>query len=166
MTHHPRSLRLGILLVLGAVSVGALLTPTAHAAAAQMLSVFVANTAANPVPVIARDPEASHEPWHLFMKQEDEYVVPGGKRLVIEYANGIVQLQGFDQPDWTLSVFEPTSGEGQGYHWIGQSLKACTDCFVMSESLRIYARAGSVVKPGFVPGGSELRLSGYLLDVP
>ena len=59
------------------------------------------------------------------MKQDDEYVVPGGKRLVIEYVN----------------------------------------CFVMSESLRIYARAGSVVKPGFVPAGSELRLSGYLLDV-
>lgn len=88
MTHHPRSLRLGILLVLGAVSVGALLTPTAHAAAAQMLSVFVTNTAANPVPVIARDPEASHEP-----------------------------------------------------------------------------PAGSVVKPGVVPGGSALRLSSSLLDV-
>jgi hypothetical protein len=52
MTHYPRSLRLGVLLVLGAVSVGALLTPTAHAAAAQMLSVFVTNTAANPVPVM------------------------------------------------------------------------------------------------------------------
>lgn len=35
----------------------------------------------------------------------------------------------------------------------------------MSESLRIYAPAGSVVKPGFVSAGSELRLSGYLLDV-
>jgi hypothetical protein len=35
----------------------------------------------------------------------------------------------------------------------------------MSESLRLYAPAGSVVKPGFVPAGSELRLSGYLLDV-
>ena len=166
MTYHPRSLRHGILLVLGAVSVGALLTPTAHAAAAQILSVLVTNTAANPVPVMARDPEASHEPWHLSMEPGDEYVVPPGKRLVIEYANGIVQLQGFDQPDWTLSVFEPTSGQGRVYHWIGQSLKACTDCFVMSESLRIYAPTGSVVKPGFVPGGSVLRLSGYLLDVP
>ena len=86
MTHHLRSPRFGILLVLGAVTAGALLTPTAHAAVAQALSVLVTNTAANPVPVIARDPEAGHEPWHLFMKQDDEYVVPVGKRLVIEYA--------------------------------------------------------------------------------
>jgi hypothetical protein len=107
--------------VLGAVTTGALLTPTAHAAVAQALSVLVTNTAANPVPVIAREPEASHEPWHLFMKQDDEYVVPGGKRLVIEYANGIVQLQGFDQPDWTLSVFGPASGQGQGITGSGKA---------------------------------------------
>jgi hypothetical protein len=40
---------------------------------------------------------------------------------VIEYANGIVQLQGFDQPDWTLSVFEPTSVKARGITGSGRA---------------------------------------------
>jgi hypothetical protein len=114
--------------------------------------------------VVVRDPEIGHQPWHMFLGPDDQYAVPDGKRLVIEYANGIAQLGQYDQPDWTLSINE-ASGGGQGYHFLGYSLPNCTNCYVMSEHLRLYAPPGSVVKVGVVPVGSVLRLSGYLVDL-
>jgi hypothetical protein len=115
--------------------------------------------------VVIRDPEAAHEPWHVFLGPNDDYFVPAGKRLVIEYANGIAQVAGATQPDWTLGITEP-AGPGQGYHFIGKSLFNCLNCYVMSEPLRLYAPAGSRLDVGVVPAGSPLRLSGYLIDVP
>jgi hypothetical protein len=73
------------------------------------------------------------------------------------------QLFGFSQPDWTLDIAEPTGG--QGYHFMGSSLFNCTNCYVMSQQVRLYAPAGSRVRVGSVPTGSELRVSGYLIDV-
>lgn len=138
-------------------------------AAQQALQVFVTNDALNPVPVheqgtvVIRDPESAREPWHMFLGPNDVYVVPDGKRLVIEYVNGIAQLFGSTQPDWTLSIVEATGG--QGYHFIGSSLFNCTDCYAMSQQVRLYAPAGSSVRVGTVPIGSVLRVSGYLIDV-
>jgi hypothetical protein len=109
------------------------------------------------------DPETAHQPWHMFLGPDDSYTIPAGKRLVIEYANGIAQLSGSAQPDWTLSIVEATGG--QGYHFLGLSLPQCTNCYVMSQQLRLYAPAGSVVRVGVVPIGSVLRLSGYLIDI-
>ncbi len=114
--------------------------------------------------VVIRDPEAGREPWHVVLGPNDEYIVPAGKRLVIEYANGIAQLPSTAQPDWTLSITETTGS--QGYHFVGNALVNCTNCYVMSEPIRLYASASSSVHVGVVPVGSPLRLSGYLLDVP
>jgi hypothetical protein len=161
-----------IVLVLSAAILGATVFSTRIAQAAQ----FVTATIADPLDaqgnlrvheqgtVIIRDPEVAREPWHMFLGPSDIYTVPAGKRLVIEYVNGIAQLSGASQPDWTLSIVEP-GGSGQGYHFLGTSLFNCTNCFVMSSSLRLYAPAGSQVQVGSVPVGSELRVSGYLIDV-
>ncbi len=158
--------------MVGATVLGAtvLREPIASAAPA-ILQVFVTNDAANPVPVheqgtvAVSDPEVGHQPWHVFLHATDEYTVPAGKRLVIEYANAVgVAPAPFGQPDWTLDVQEPGGG-GQGYHFLGLSLPGCTDCYVVSQTLRLYAPAGSVVSVGVMPLGSLLRLSGYLIDV-
>ena len=69
--------------------------------------------------VLARDPEAGREPWHMFLGPDDDYIVPAEK-LVIEYVNGIGQVSGVTQPDWTLSITDATAG--QGYHFTGTSL--------------------------------------------
>src|SRR5262249_5133800 len=114
--------------------------------------------------VVIRDPEAGREPWHMSLGPNDEYVVPAGKRLTIEYANGIAQVSGATQLDWTLSITETVGG--QGYHFIGNPLANCLNCYVMSEPLRLYAPADSKIHVGVVPVGSTLRLSGYLIDVP
>ena len=113
--------------------------------------------------VIIRDPELGRTPWHMFLSLNEVYTVPEGKRLVIEYVNGIVQLSGPSQPDWTLDISDQTGG--QGYHFIGSSLFNCTNCYAMSQQVRLYAPAGSNVRVGSMPTGSELRLSGYLIDV-
>jgi hypothetical protein len=161
-----------IVLVVGAAILGATVFSGRIAQAAQVVTA----TIIGPVDdqgnlkvreqgtVVIRDPESGREPWHIFLGPNDEYVVPAGKRLVIEYANGIAQVSNITQPDWTLSITETTGG--QGYHFLGNALFNCTNCFVMSEQVRLYAPAGSTVHVGFVPAGSVLRLSGYLIDVP
>ena len=159
------------MLIAGAAILGAtvLREPIAHA------TQFVSASIVDPVDaqgnvkvheqgtVIVRDPEAAHEPWHMFLGPADVYTVPAGKRLVIEYVNGIAQLPAGAQPDWTLDITE--SSGGQGYHFAGTSLFNCTNCYVFSQQIRVYAPAGSIVRVGTVPVGSELRASGYLLDV-
>jgi hypothetical protein len=160
-----------ILLVVGSAILGATVFSERIAQAAQLVSATIigplddsGNVKVHEQgTVLVRDPEAGREPWHMFLGPDDEYIVPAGKRLVIEYVNGIAQVSGFTQPDWTLSITEMNGG--QGYHFIGNSLFNCTNCYVMSEQVRLYAPAGSTVHVGFVPVGSVLRLSGYLVDV-
>ena len=99
---------LPVVVVVASLGLGATVFRSEVASAAQQLQVFVTNDALNPVPVheqgtvVIRDPEAAREPWHMFLGPGDVYIVPDGKRLVIEYVNGIAQLFGFSQPDWTL----------------------------------------------------------------
>jgi hypothetical protein len=59
-----------------------------------------------------------------------------------------------------INLTETTGG--QGYHFIGISLFNCTNCYVMSQQVRLNAPAGSRVRVGSV--GSELRVPGYLID--
>jgi hypothetical protein len=161
-----------IMLVVGSAILGATVFSERIAQAAQLVSATIIGPLDDlgnlrvheQGTVVIRDPEAAREPWHVFLGPNDEYVVPAGKRLVIEYANGIAQVSGATQPDWTLSINE--TGGGQGYHFTGISLFNCTNCYVMSEQLRLYAPAGSSLQVGVVPAGSVLRLSGYLIDVP
>jgi len=160
-----------IMLVVGAAILGAtvLREPIAHAAQFVNASIVDPVDAQGSVKVheqgtvIVRDPEAAHEPWHMFLGPADVYTVPAGKRLVIEYINGIAQLSGATQPDWTLDIREPAGG--QGYHFGGTSLFNCSNCYVISQQIRAYAPAGSLVRVGTVPIGSVLRVSGYLLEV-
>jgi hypothetical protein len=156
-----------ILVVVGAAVLGATVFRERIVYAAQLVNATIVgpvDDVGNVKVALARDPEAAREPWHAFLGADDEYIVPAGKRLVIEYVNGIAQLSGADQPDWTLSIFEGTGG--QGYHFIGESLFNCTNCYVMSQQVRLYAPAASKVQVGSVPVGSVLRVSGYLIDVP
>jgi hypothetical protein len=161
-----------LVLVAGAIILGATVLRQPIALAAQIVSAEIIGPldqqgnlkVHDQGTVVVRDPEIGHQPWHMFLGPNDQYTVPDGKRLVIEYANGIAQLVDTNaQPDWTLSVSEGSGG--QGYHFLGHSLPGCTNCYVMSEHLRLYAPPGSVVSPGFVPIGSVLRLSGYLIDL-
>src|SRR5215471_3699471 len=131
------------------VVTAAILGATAFSARIAQASQFVGVTIVGPVDeqgnvkvreqgtIVVRDPEAAREPWHMFLGADDEYIVPAGKRLVIEYANGVAQVS-TAQPDWTLSITETTGG--QGYHFLGKSLFNCANCFIMSEQLRLYAR--------------------------
>jgi hypothetical protein len=158
-------------LVVGAAFLGAtiLREPIAHAAQFVNVSIVDPVDAQGNVKVheqgtlIVRDPEAAHEPWHMFLGPADVYTVPAGKRLVIEYVNGIAQLVGATQPDWTLEITE--SAGAQGYHFAGTSLFNCANCYVVSQQIRAYASGGGVVRVGTVPTGSVLRVSGYLVDI-
>ena len=120
---------LSVLLVFAvAAGLGATVFREQVAAAAQLLNVQVMNDAANPVPVVQQGPLVEQVPETVqleaaFIAQEDSgeasqllYVVPTGKRLVIEYANfelryagGTVipeleTVRGFSALQWALPI--------------------------------------------------------------
>jgi hypothetical protein len=153
------------MLLLGATILGATVfsEPIVRAAQAVEAKIVGPLDGQGNVKVVVRDPEVGHEPWHVILGRDDEYTVPAGKRLVIEYANSIAQLQAGQQPRWELDTFE--TGGGQGYFFLGQSLPGCTNCYVMSQALRLYVSPGGVITAATPTVGVFLRLSGYLVDL-
>jgi len=162
-----------IMLVVGAASLGATVFSGRLVQAAEK---FVEVTIAGPVDdlgnvnvhergtVVIRDPEAAREPWHRIFGPTGPYVVPAGKRLVIEYVHSGTQITGAMTPEWSLVISDGVSGEN--YFFAGTSLANCVNCYVLNESLRLYATAGNTVDVGATPAGSPLHVSGYLIDVP
>jgi hypothetical protein len=159
------------MLVVGAASLGATVFSGRLVQAAEK---FVEVTIAGPLDdqgnvnvhergtVVIRDPEAAREPWHLDLGPSGSYVVPAGKRLVIEYVNAVTA--GAIEPEWQLVLADAV--DGQAYQLHGTSLANCVNCYTLNESLRLYATAGKTVYLGPTPAGTPLRLSGYLIDVP
>ena len=161
-----------IMLVVGAASLGATVFSGRLVQAAEK---FVEVTIAGPVDdlgnvnvhergtVVIRDPEAAREPWHLFLGPSGSYVVPAGKRLVIEYVNAVSGGAGV-VPDWQLVMADAV--DGQSYKFSGASLVNCANCYTLNEHLRLYATAGQKVYLGPSGAGTPLQISGYLIDVP
>ena len=114
--------------------------------------------------VVIRDPEAAREPWHRVFGPTGPYVVPAGKRLVIEYVHSGALITGNMMPQWSLVIADGVSGEN--YFFTGTSLANCANCYSLNESLRLYAAAGDTVDAGQTAAGTPLHASGYLIDVP
>ena len=115
-----------VLLVVGAVFLGATVFRAQVASAAQLLNVFVANDAAHPVPVAVQgtpsvevaDARTPFEHRFDFVLEDGDFsdaapgfTVPDGKRLVVEFISARVTLPLGQTP----SIFVNSLGGATGY---------------------------------------------------
>lgn len=146
-------------------------------------NVNVANTVTNPVLVRDVDNPARLEPFRkgflVMMKgntgQSDEYIVPDGKMLVIEYVNGIVKLpKGRKLTDLWIRTSDPETEihlptEFQAIR--GELTPEETNIFMVSEQIKYYAtekfRISIIASSDYVSDGGNVIISiiGYLVDV-
>jgi hypothetical protein len=106
-------------------------------------------------------------------KSKDMYVVPFGKRLVIEYVSGksnVPDTQGI----LSVAIYTKVSG-GSSPHFVDltwQGGYGGRSHFTTGEMVRLYADAGTTVSTDFMRTGNTdeaiwyVTFSGYLVDVP
>lgn len=171
---------------LGAVVLAALLlvalAPRAARGVAAAL-VQVVNTTANPVPDRDVDMPGRHAVTLGFDDESDSgranftnldqtpFVVPSGKRLVVESLNGVVEL---DNTTTNGGYYIVSCGVGTGTNAFTAILRIVPQAttystfFVFTSSSRLYCDAGSSVTIDGLPDGNLIgaggRLVGYFID--
>ena len=142
--------------------------------------VVVVNELTQPVPVTgavqARDPDnPARQPFQAFLRTIDPpYVVPQGKRLVIEYVSG--SLGGSLNCAVTMGLLRTTvlvdGNKVSLSHFLPAAERPSPLGAVLGQLTRIYADPGTEVignvetDPNNCGASFIMSLSGYLVDVP
>ena len=162
----------GITTITGDIS----LAPGTSVAINNTPNVNVVNTA--DAPVLERDVDnPARQPFQSSTNFPSSFMVPGGKRLVIEFLSARVA---FPEPcrmsDLTLSTV--AGGQGAVYYFFPNTIDPVlrARAVVVNQETRIYADPGTQVavngERGCFAGGTlddyigTVTISGYLVDVP
>lgn len=154
-------------MILAALTLSILTPRAAHAVAAALVQ--VANTSANPIPNRDQDNPAQ-QPFQVLAqpdtrgsggtRAEQDFGVPGGKRLVIEYVSaGIAAGTG------SIAVETTSAGNLAAWYFIDAPSPTFTRGFFPT---RIYADPGSLVRV-IITGTNtqaDVELSGHFVNIP
>ena len=145
-------------------------------------SVEVANTAANPLPLVnvndARQPFQTRLTFNIdpgSTQNEAGFDVPAGKRLVIEHASARVQGPAGQQFVAQIQTRVFPNGSATGVHWLvltHQGTFSGIDVFTSNHDMRVYAEP-SVPNTRYIVTRTDLTgtafaeatISGYLVNL-
>jgi len=152
-------------------------SPTVPTAVAPVQRVKVINPASNPVPVIDVDNPARQpfqQPFnfsfdHTQGTNGQSFIVPAGKRLIIEFVSGSVALERGAVVD--VVVTTTVDGIEGGHHLIPTSMGPAWGLplsYLISTAMHVYADPGTKVQFSITDnltgnGGSWGTISGYLI---
>ena len=128
-----------------------------------------------PADITATGPISLHdvgEPFQTVLAETppaNQFKVPGGKRLVIEYVSGRIPV-GLGQQLESLNLLTEVNN-AQAFHYFTPILtsRVTQSIFTVTQQTRIYADPGTVVimftQGAAVTATARLTISGYLVDV-
>jgi hypothetical protein len=158
---------------------GLYLIPTVSIAAPS-LPVHIMNSSSQPIPVSDIDNPARQPIQQLFNFSFDptqgtngqSFVVPAGKRLVIEYVSAAIALEMGLIVDAVVTT--TVNGIEGGHHLIPTSMGPAWGfplSYLISKEIRVYADPGTKVQFSITDnltgnGGAWGTISGYLITIP